>query len=362
MTSGNKLISALSVLTLAAGCATPLPSEEPLAVSPIQFSAAEQRQVENIMIVTDASGSTYFAQTFPKNKALSQSFAKALPDRSARAASSNYNVGVIGFGGNERVTLPLQPFDRAKVESTIDQIEVMGSIDGMGGTTPIHAVIDEAGQQLAGQSGDAAIVLFTDGRADDPERALASAKALVEARPNTCFHAVQVSNDPAGAELLRQLGALSPCGSERNSTTVASAPPFSSFTKDVVVGEAGLPAVAAAPDACSGTIRLRGIEFAFDSSQIDPASAAVLDVAAQTLRQCGNVEVKVEGHTDWTGPDAYNQGLSERRAGSVSDYLSGTGVDRGRLEPVGYGESRPIAPNETRDGRAKNRRVELHPE
>ena len=104
---------------------------------------------------------------------------------------------------------------------------------------------------------------------------------------------------------------------------------------------------------------LRGVNFAFDSAEIDSASSVVLDAAADQLNECRNVSVLVEGNTDSIGTDAYNQGLSERRAESVRGHLVGRGVSASRLTAVGYGESRPIASNDTDEGRALNRRVEL---
>ena len=125
------------------------------------------------------------------------------------------------------------------------------------------------------------------------------------------------------------------------------------------------PAPAAAPapaaDNC-GRIVLRGVNFAFDSAEIDDASSVVLDAAADQLNECRNVSVMVEGNTDWIGTDAYNQSLSERRANSVMNHLISRGVPASRLTAVGYGESRPIASNETDEGRALNRRVELKTE
>ena len=122
------------------------------------------------------------------------------------------------------------------------------------------------------------------------------------------------------------------------------------------------PAPAAAPapppDNC-GRIVLRGVNFEFDSAEIDPASSVVLDAAADQLRECPNVSVRVEGNTDSIGTDAYNQGLSERRSEGVMGHLIGRGVSASRLTSVGYGESQPIASNETDEGRALNRRVEL---
>jgi OOP family OmpA-OmpF porin len=78
------------------------------------------------------------------------------------------------------------------------------------------------------------------------------------------------------------------------------------------------------------------------------------------LTRYPNIKVEVAGHTDSTGPDAYNQGLSERRAKVVYDYLISKGIDASRLVgPNGYGETRPIDTNDTREGRQRNRRTEL---
>ena len=77
------------------------------------------------------------------------------------------------------------------------------------------------------------------------------------------------------------------------------------------------------------------------------------------LGQYRETYIDVYGHTDSTGSDAYNQGLSERRALSVADYLSGHGVQSARIATRGYGESQPIASNDTPQGQAANRRVEV---
>jgi OOP family OmpA-OmpF porin len=107
-------------------------------------------------------------------------------------------------------------------------------------------------------------------------------------------------------------------------------------------------------------IVLRGIGFKFDSAKIEPEFEPVLDVAVDELKSNPGVSVEVSGHTDSTGPDDYNQKLSERRANSVVKYLVSKGIDAGRLSAVGHGESMPVADNATRDGRAQNRRVELN--
>jgi len=107
-------------------------------------------------------------------------------------------------------------------------------------------------------------------------------------------------------------------------------------------------------------IVLRGVNFDFNKSNIRADARPILDEAIRTLQEERDVEVSVEGHTDAIGSIPYNQRLSERRANSVADYLARGGIPRSRLQTVGYGKTQPVATNDTADGRAQNRRVELH--
>ncbi len=108
------------------------------------------------------------------------------------------------------------------------------------------------------------------------------------------------------------------------------------------------------------TLNMPGnVTFATDSSDLSPAFFDVLTSVSKVLKEFDKTVVEVAGHTDSTGSDAYNQGLSERRAGSVAQYLQSQGVMSQRLITVGSGEARPVADNGTTDGRQANRRVEI---
>ncbi|WP_238388320.1 OmpA family protein [Sinimarinibacterium sp. NLF-5-8] len=107
------------------------------------------------------------------------------------------------------------------------------------------------------------------------------------------------------------------------------------------------------------TFVLRGVKFEFDSDRLTPDARNTLNEVAGTLQAYPSVNVDVQGHTDNIGTDAYNLGLSERRANSVKDYLEEQGVDGSRMTPVGYGATQPIADNNSEEGREENRRVEL---
>lgn len=108
------------------------------------------------------------------------------------------------------------------------------------------------------------------------------------------------------------------------------------------------------------TLNMPGnVTFATDSSDLSPAFFGVLDSVGKVLGEYDRTVVEVAGHTDSTGSDAHNQGLSERRASSVASYLMSRGVVRQRLIAVGMGESRPVADNVSTAGRQANRRVEI---
>lgn len=100
--------------------------------------------------------------------------------------------------------------------------------------------------------------------------------------------------------------------------------------------------------------------FAFNKSDLSPAAQSQLDSLMSKLQFADVVSIKVIGHTDSVGSDEYNQALSERRASSVAAYLLSQGIAPSKLASEGKGESQPLADNETDEGRAKNRRVELH--
>ena len=102
-----------------------------------------------------------------------------------------------------------------------------------------------------------------------------------------------------------------------------------------------------------------GITFAYDSANVQPQFQQTLDQVADTLKNYNQTYIDVYGHTDSTGSDAYNQRLSEQRASSVASYLESRGVQSARIGTRGYGETQPIASNDTDAGRAANRRVEI---
>lgn len=127
--------------------------------------------------------------------------------------------------------------------------------------------------------------------------------------------------------------------------------------EETVVEAAPVPAPAPAP--------LKAVEFDatalfdFDKDVIKAAGQEHLRDLAEQIKSLQAERIEVGGHTDSTGPAAYNQALSERRAAAVKDFLINQGVDADLISTTGYGMNQPVADNATAAGRAKNRRVEV---
>lgn len=101
------------------------------------------------------------------------------------------------------------------------------------------------------------------------------------------------------------------------------------------------------------------ITFDTNQSSIKPSFTGVLESVALVLKEFDKTIIQIEGHTDSTGSQSYNQLLSEQRASSVRDFLLNQGIEPKRTRAVGYGQRYPIASNDTAAGREQNRRVEL---
>jgi outer membrane protein OmpA-like peptidoglycan-associated protein len=109
-----------------------------------------------------------------------------------------------------------------------------------------------------------------------------------------------------------------------------------------------------------GKVALYGVQFDFNKATLKPESSQVLDQVAEVMKQQPDTRFSLEGHTDNVGKADYNMDLSRKRAESVKTYLVQTrGVDAARLTTQGFGDTKPIAKNDTEAGRAQNRRVEL---
>ncbi len=350
-------------LLLGMGCTTPvLPSHSQIQTSPLTFAARAKNKVSHLFVVTDSSGTMFSEQTYPEAKALTQSFVPAMP-----ASPPQYQASLIGFGGQVQEGKTLSAFDRAALQSAADNLRLMGDVAGLGGTTPLDQIFQSITSRVAEEKGLVAVLIFSDHQPDSEARAMAAAEELVNSyRDEVCIHTVQVGTSAEGAAFAQSLSDLTSCGSSRSGSVLNSAVAFNDLAKDVFVGGStvarSVPAPApAGADPCKGDLTLRGATFEFNRAVLHSDGRSRLEPVAAQLNQCADVQVEITGHTDSVGNNAYNQDLSERRANAVKNYLVTLGVDPARLRSNGRGEDSPVASNETDEGRAQNRRVDLHP-
>ena len=210
-------------------------------------------------------------------------------------------------------------------------------------------------------------------RASEAEaNAAAAAVALAEA--NRAIEEVQRSRTEAEAAVLAAQGELSRIETERLALA-ASVSALESQSADLEREKAelerektdlsarlqgALSQVADTQESARGMIvSLPDILFDTNQATLKNEARVVIAKLAGILLILPELNLRVEGHTDSTGSADYNQGLSERRATSVRDFLAQQGIDGQRMVAVGYGLTRPVADNKSREGRAKNRRVEI---
>src|SRR5262245_37720657 len=320
-------LAALSISALA--CAT-APANPPINAPVLVPAKNESVKIDQLIVLIDASHSV--KSEFPDEKALVESFARSQP-------KGHYESGSIAFGGYDRTHAPLADFERSRVVAEVTEIKHLDE------GTPIHKAIAEAGDELAGKRGRAAIVLYSDGEITteggkeiDPQLAIDAVAALRERHTGTvCLHTVQIGFDPKGGALLRQLAGATPCGSFRSAEGVTTVASLHQFQRQVCFGAASTPDVAAAPpdldrdgvadarDECPGTPRgaavdkrgcwrVKGLLFATDSAAIDAKGKKGLDEVATVLKKNPKLRVRLAGHTDATASESHNAGLSDRRA------------------------------------------------
>lgn len=387
--------SALSTLVLLAvaglftGCAGLKADKQPMEFTPASFAAGQyDAKVNNFQVILDASMTMGDAgqRELQSAKNLASAINRSIP------ADLTLNGGLRSFGHSDRQSPNLTDLVYGMTSHTQSGFQQgLDKIKYAGGNSPLGAALLAAGQDLAGTQGKSAIIVISDGL--QMEDAPAAAKKIkAEMGDRLCIYTIAIGDHAAGRQLLEKVAQAGECGFSTTDAALISQAGMASFVEKVFLTPK--PGVAPAPappapvafvdsdgdgvpdhlDQCPDTPRgvivdERGcpielklhIKFDFDKADIRPQHKADIDRAAAFIRQYPQVPyILIAGHTDSVGTDAYNQKLSERRANAVRDALiKQHGIDAKRLVARGYGESQPIATNDTPEGRQLNRRVEL---
>lgn len=338
---------------------------------PLAASAEMVKKVDNFIIFLDQSGSMAQAKAVPGNQKLDQAI-EAVGRFDQAVPALGYTSSVATFASYKVISAPA-PYQKGAVGAAaagfappFNHMTAMG--EGL-------ARLDEVISQLSGRT---AVVMFTDGEWNEGISPVAEAQKLYgKYGANLCIHVVSYAGAPEayagatdGRQVIDQIRALSGCSVAADASSLASEAGMAQFVKAVLYDEVqpapkpapapvAVPAPAPAPAPVAKEVVTFNLQFGFDKADITDEMVPVLEQAKMILEEDRTINFDLSGHTCSIGPEAYNQGLSERRAASVKNWLVSNGIAASRLDTVGYGEARPKYDNNTREGRSLNRRVEL---
>ena len=386
-----------TVLSVAVGlflvsCAAPqaVPTFTPQDLNPILQSGDYVQKVDNFVVIVDKSGT----MGKPYKGELKLDIAKRLACRMNHTIPNLKLTGALRIFGrtavfdNELTKLYWGPasYEKGALDAGLNKIGF--SV----GESPLNLALDATAQDFQSAQGDIAVIIFTDADKDvmvydAVKKSAANLKAQYGNR--ICFYAVQIGVDPKGKELLEQVVQMGQCGCYVTGDQIASSEGMADFVtkvflkkappkpapvvvEKVVILDSDGDGVPDSLDKCPGTPKgakvnkdgcwvLGDVLFDFDKYNIKPQFYHLLDEVAVVFEKNPGLKGQIEGHTDNIGKAAYNMKLSLKRAEAVMNYLINKGLAKDRLSAKGYGFTKPIATNSTKEGRALNRRVELTP-
>lgn len=369
-------LTAVVVAVGLVGCAS-MPPQRSIAMKPVQPGEGEMVDVNQVIILGDVSGSMNHTSKYPLEKAILETLVSAMPD-------GKYEAGINSFGGyadSRWLRNRTQAFDRAALTGQAQAFRYLG------GATLLGQAMQGLEWDVVRRGGKTALIILSDGRSDSLPALQAAQNLLYLHQGELCIHTVQFGEHPKGGALLAALANSADCGSSYHARDLTTADGIAAFVRDVFFGPAPVKpkpepvaevkdsdgdGVPDDQDKCPNTPKgakvdergcwvLENVQFDFDKAVIKPQYQPIIDEAAEVLKKNPEVKVRVDGHTDSDGPEAYNQKLSERRATAVRQALIGKGIAAERITMKGFGESQPRVPNTTPENKYKNRRVELTP-
>ncbi|MFC1788998.1 OmpA family protein [Thermodesulfobacteriota bacterium] len=354
---------------------------------PYKFNASQYvPKVDTFVVILDTSYS--MAEKWG-NKAKADIAKDFLTAMNQTIPEMNYNGALRTFGNiayvPDKSTLLL--YGPTKY-STAGFGKALNAVKGSNGDSSraLAKAIIAAGGDLKSAQGPVNVIIVSDGENMDQVPVKAAEALKSQFGDRLCIYTVLIGDSPAGKDILDQIAKAGGCGYSTTADKLASSGDMAGFVEGIFLAiPAPKPAPVAKPmdsdgdgvtddkDQCpntpmGATVDARGcwtyaavVLFGFDSAEIKSEAHPMLDEASAILKKNSEINVEVDGHTDNIGPAEYNMKLSERRANAVMEYFVSQGVDAKRLTIKGFGLTKPASTNDTKEGRAKNRRVELTP-
>ena len=252
---------------------------------------------------------------------------------------------------------PMQPYERQKFAAALDSLPPRGD-----GLTLLQDGLKKIEPVLKTLSGDTVVFVFTDGTyaktygGDFSIPARKVAKALAD-KYDVCFYVISTASKKKNRKIINNLAKASPCSRVIPFDAFIDRPEFNTGALFTVRSSMNLVTTS---DMKVVGLKADNIQFDFDQAELQQQGVRELDEVGQFLRQNDSAYIVLDAFTDNRGSKEYNQLLSRRRAHSVADYLrKNHRVNPNRVVMQWYGDADPIASNDTEEGRAENRRVEM---
>jgi OOP family OmpA-OmpF porin len=384
------LTSSISILT---GCAQLKPYKrpiEPLETFVPQNLDAESPDVkyvpkiESFVIILDASASMEDVYTGTVNKGHSKFIVakdilmrmnNTLPEIDINSALVTFGHGFFKHLDNTFVVYELTKHSRSLLENALNEVSIPH------GCSPAGNAIKDAKNLLLTSGGQNAVILVSDGEQliGSPLTRVQDLKEMYGDR--ICLYTIFVGNTDEGKQELRDLVREVACGFSVTADEIASSENMADFVKKVFLTAIPKPVsdidsdgdgVCDKDDECPDTPKgaivdsrgcwvVKGVTFEYKKWDIKEEFDSNLSNIVDVLQKNPAMHIRIEGHTDNIGSMEYNMDLSRKRAQAVKDYLVEKGIDESRISTEGFGFQKPIASNDTEEGRALNRRAEIVP-
>ncbi len=389
------IIAAAIASALVSGCAS-----QPLStfdifhahdLNGLVSSGQYVQKADNFFVLNDSSssmdedyhGAGYPAQPTANKLAVEKEILNrinlTIPDLKLTSSIRSFGFGPCLDWAFTQLNQAPGPYSKSAFGSGVDTLTCAS------GGTPLDSGVNETSKDLSATTGNIAVLILSDGEVDsDPVPAVQALKQRYGDK--LCVYTVWVGNqqDIYGQATLNQLADITGCGFGTTAERISSTAGMANFVQRIFLKDnTPLPLPVAdcstldndvdgidnCKDKCPNTPKgahvnqfgcwIVDVKFDNDKSNIKPQYYPELNNAVTVIKDNPGVSIEVQGHTSSTGTTAYNQRLSERRAKAVKDYLSRTTHAGKTLTARGYGLTQPIDTNETEEGRANNRRVQL---
>ena len=308
------------------------------------------RTADNAIIMFDGSSSMgdMFKDT---NTSKIRILKEALQTRNSYLPNLGYNFGLYEYAPKFKEVYAVQPYDRQRFADAINQLPSEAN-----GPTLLQRGLVKIEPVLQGLTGRTVVFLFTDGTYSDHRDPVKKAQELAD-KYNVCFILVGTADTKEAESFLQRMASVNQCSRVIAFESYINRPEYNSGALYVV--KSGTKIVTLSDRKVVG-LKTDNILFDWDHSNFDPVFQEELDQIAAFMQSHTESFAVINGYSDNTGSVDYNLRLSRQRAETVANYLKNQfNITSDRLVVSWYGAANPIARNETREGRALNRRVEI---